>query len=164
QALRASDGFFTVGATTRPNWEACCDAFGLRQLVDDPRFAQNHLRHQNRRQLIPLIEAVTQGKPISHWVAALTAAGVPCGPIQTYDQAFNDPHLLARGFYPEAPHSKLGAVKQIRSPMRLSATPARMARAGPLLGEHSTEVLEQLGYPQEEIQQLHAAGVVRTSQ
>jgi len=164
QALRASDGFFTVGATTRPNWEACCDVFGLQQLKDDPRFAQNHLRHQNRRELIPLIEAVTQGESIAHWVHALTAAGVPCGPIQTYDQVFSDPHLRARGFFPEAPHSKLGPVKQIASPMRLSATPPQVVRAGPLLGEHSTEVLGQIGYSQEEIQQLHDSGVVRTSQ
>jgi formyl-CoA transferase len=163
QALRASDGFFTVGATTRRNWEACCEVFGLHQLKEDPRFAQSHLRHQKRRELIPLIEKVTRSRPISDWVEALTAAGVPCGPIQTYDQVFNDPHLRARGFFPEAPHKKLGPVKQIGSPMRMSATPTKIESAGPLLGEHSTEVLRQLGYSQEEIRQLHAAGVVRTS-
>ncbi len=163
QAVRASDGFFTVGATTRPNWEACCEVFGLQRLKDDPRFAQAHQRHQNRRELISLIEAVSSQKPISHWVSALTEAGVPCGAIQTYDQVFNDPHLRARGFFPEAPHSKLGAVRQIGSPMRLSATPPQVTRAGPLLGEHSTEVLRELGYSEEAIQQLHSDGVVRTS-
>src|SRR5262245_41186763 len=93
QAVRASDGFFTVGATSRPNWEACCEVFGLQSLKDDPRFAQTHQRHQNRRELIPLIEAVSSQKPIAHWVSALTEAGVPSGPIQTYDLVFNDPHL-----------------------------------------------------------------------
>jgi crotonobetainyl-CoA:carnitine CoA-transferase CaiB-like acyl-CoA transferase len=163
QALRASDGFFTIGATSRPNWEACCEVFGLLQLKDDPRFAQTHQRHQNRRELIPQIEAVSSKKPISHWVSALTNAGVPCGPIQTYDQVFNDPHLQARGFFPEAPHSKLGPVRQIGSPMHLSATPPQMVRAGPVLGEHSTEVLRELGYSPEAIHQLHSDGVVRTS-
>jgi len=162
QALRASDGFFTLGATTTRNWEACCDVFGLPELKLDPRFVKNHLRHQNRRELIPLIEDVTEKRPAKHWVVALTEAGVPCGPIQTYDQVFHDPHLEARGFFPDAPHARLGPVKQIGSPMRLSETPPRMARAGPLLGEHSVQVLAELGYSQEEIRRLAADGVIRT--
>jgi len=93
----------------------------------------------------------------------LEAAGVPCGLIQTYDQVFNDPHLLARGFFPEAPHSKLGAVKLIGSPMRMTETPPRMVRAGPLLGEHSAEVLAEAGYSPEEVRRLVEAGVVRTA-
>jgi len=161
QALRASDGFFTAGATTARNWEACCDVFGLQGLKEDPRFAKNHLRHQNRRALIPLIEDVTRTKPANHWVAALERAGVPCGMLQTYDQVFQDPHLNARGFFPEAQHTKLGPVKQIGSPMRLSQTPPRMLRAGPLLGEQSAEVLLELGYPREEIEKLAEAGVIR---
>jgi formyl-CoA transferase len=161
QALRASDGFFTLGATTAPNWEACCDVLGLAGLKQDPRFAKNHLRHQNRHQLIPLIEEVTSKRPAQHWVDAFDRAGVPCGLLQTYDQVFHDPHLNARGFFPDAPHKKLGPVKQIGSPMRLAGTPPRMVRAGPLLGEHSAEVLAGLGYSQDEIGKLAAAGVIR---
>jgi len=161
QALRASDGFFTLGATTARNWEACCDVFGLQELKQDPRFAKNHLRHQNRRELIPLIEDVTGKRPAKHWIDALTGAGVPCGLLQTYDQVFNDPHLAARGFFPDAPHSTLGPIKQIGSPMRLSDTPPLMARAGPLLGEHSAQVLSELGYSQEEISRLATDGVIR---
>src|SRR5438067_9653661 len=91
QALKASDGFFTIGATSVPNWRGLCKVLGLEQLENDARFAKNHLRHQNRRELIPLIEAVTVAKPVAHWVDRLGAAGVPCGPIQTDGQAFNDP-------------------------------------------------------------------------
>jgi formyl-CoA transferase len=162
QALRASDGFFTVGATTAPNWRAFCKVLELTHLENDARFTKNHLRHQNRRELIPLIEAVTVTRPAAHWVERLGAAGVPCGLIQNYDQVFNDPHLAARGFFAEAPHSKLGPMKQIGSPMRLSETPPQMKRAGPLLGEHTTELLRELDYPQEEISRLYAAGVIRT--
>ncbi|HYV65339.1 MAG TPA: CoA transferase [Myxococcales bacterium] len=161
QALRASDGFFTLGANTARTWEACCDVLGLRHLVDDPRFAKNHLRHQNRRELIPLIEERTAKRPARHWVDEFSRAGVPCGSLQTYDQVFRDPHLTARGFFPEAPHPKLGPTRQVASPMRLSETPARMDRAGPLLGEHSAQVLSELGYSQEEIRRLANDGVIR---
>jgi crotonobetainyl-CoA:carnitine CoA-transferase CaiB-like acyl-CoA transferase len=161
QALRASDGFFTLGATTARNWEACCDVFGLAHIKDDPRFVKNHLRHQNRRELIPLLEAVSMRQPARHWVEGLEKAGVPCGLLQTYDQVFHDPQLEARGFFPEAPHTKLGPVKQIGSPMRLSGTPAQMARAGPLLGEHSAEVLQEIGYTGDEIRAFAQSGVIR---
>jgi formyl-CoA transferase len=162
QALRAEDGWFTVGANSQKLWESFCDALGLPQLKSDPRFAKNHLRHQNRKELIPLLEEVTSRGRAAAWVEKIQAAGVPCGLIQTYDQVFNDPHLNARGFFAEAPHAKLGNVKQIGSPMRLSGTPARLARAGPMLGEHTAEVLSQVGYSQEEIAALGQAGVVRT--
>jgi crotonobetainyl-CoA:carnitine CoA-transferase CaiB-like acyl-CoA transferase len=163
QALRASDGFFTVGATTSRNWEACCEVLGLPHLKEDPKFRQNHLRHQNRSELIPVLEKVTQTRSASHWVEALSAAGVPCGLIQKYDQVFDDPHLRARGFFKDAPHAKLGSVRQIGSPMRLSETPAQMVRAGPLLGEHSAQVLEEVGYSLDEIGRLEQAGIIRQS-
>src|SRR5437868_7648422 len=126
QALRASDGFFTLGATTARNWEACCDVFGLAKLKHDPRFEKNHVRHQNRRALIPLIEEVTSHKPAQHWIDALEKASVPCGLLQTYDQGFDDPHLNARGFFPEAPHRTPGKVKHLGSTLPLTATPAPM--------------------------------------
>jgi formyl-CoA transferase len=160
QALEAQDGHFTVGATTSRNWAAFCEALGLQSLQDDPRFRANHLRHQNRRELIPLIEAVTRTRPSAHWVEKLQAAGVPCGPLQSYDQVFNDPHLNARSFFVDAPHKKLGPVRQVGSPMRLSRTPARISKAGPLLGEHSVEVLRELGHSPEEIRSLADAKVI----
>ena len=159
-ALRAKDGFFTAGATTAPNWVAFCKVLGRPELVSDPRFAKGHVRYQNRHALIPLIEEVTEKDTARHWVEALQEAGVPCGLLQTYDQVFNDPHLKARNFFPEAPHKKLGAVKQVASPMRFSETPTVMDRAGPLLGEHSGEVLLELGYSLQEIRALHGAGVI----
>ncbi len=160
QALRASDGFFTAGATTAPNWIAFCKVLGRPELASDPRFEKGHVRHQNRHALIPLIEEATRAQPARHWVTALQEAGVPCGLLQDYGQVFNDPHLHARNFFPEVPHTRLGPVKQIGSPMRVSETPTRMDRAGPLLGEHSAEILRELGYAKEQIEGLRGARVI----
>ncbi len=162
QAFRASDGFFTVGVSSDRTWTSFCSALGLERLHDDPRFAANHLRHQNLRELIPLIEEVTVRQTASVWVERLQAAGVPCGVLQTYDRVFDDPHLNARGFFKKAPHPTGGMVRQIGSPMRMSATPPRIDRAGPLLGEHSIEVLEEIGYSTEEIHRFAEAGVIGT--
>src|SRR5438445_6970509 len=90
QALRASDGFFTLGATTTRNWEACCDVFGLAGLKQDPRFAKNHVRHQNRHALIPLIEHVTTRRPTRAWVEALAGARVPCGLLRPQARGLHD--------------------------------------------------------------------------
>jgi formyl-CoA transferase len=161
QALAASDGFFTLGATTPPTWQALCEVLGLPQLREDPRFATNHLRFQHRRELIPLLEAITVEKPAADWVKQLGQAGIPCGVVQTYEQVFQDPQLLARDFFPEAEHRKLGPVRQLGSPMRMSGAPTPMKHAGPLLGEHSLEVLAELGYTREEAGQLLQDGTIR---
>lgn len=160
QAIRASDGYFTVGATSPPTWSAFCRALGLEDLLDDPRYADNASRHAERVGLIARIEEVTSRQPNSHWIARLQKAGVPCGAIRSYDQVFTDEHLAKRRFFPEAPHTKLGSVRQIASPMRLSETPPRMDHAGPLLGEHSMEVLAELGLGAEEVEELLSKEVI----
>ncbi len=160
QAIRGADGHFTVGATSIRNWAAFCDVLGHPEWVADPRFADNPARHRNRPVLIPLIESVTVERPIAHWIGALQEAGVPCGAIQRYDQVFNDPHLAARDFFWQAPHATLGDVEQLGSPMRFGATSTVRDHAGPLLGEHSAQVLRELGYSDSEVDRLAAAGVV----
>ena len=160
QAVRASDGYFTVGATSPATWTGFCRSLGLEELLEDPRYADNARRHTERHSLIATIEEVTSSQPTLHWIELLQAAGVPCGAIRNYEQVFADEHLTGRSFFPEAPHSKLGLVRQIASPMRLSETPPRMDRAGPLLGEHSIEVLAELGLDVSEVDELLSAEVI----
>ena len=154
QALRASDGSFTVGATSPANWAAFCRVTGLDELHADERFAVNADRHKHRASLIPLIEAVTMTKPMDHWLDQLQAAGVPSGRIQNYEQVFSDPHLLERNYFVDVPHQTLGPVRVLGSPMRFSATPTRMERAGPRLGEHGAAILTEIGYAPDEIDRL----------
>ncbi len=163
QALRSADGYFTVGAASPKLWEAFCRVLGREDLIGDARFADNSRRMANRDTLIGLIERITVERPTAQWIESLQREGIPCAAIQTYDQVFHDPHLAARGFFPKVAHPVLGAVEQIASPMRLSDTPTRLERAGPLLGEHTREVLAEIGYSAADTAALVSANVVRES-
>lgn len=163
QAFRAADGWLTIGATTKFNWRALCRALGLDHLLDDDRYVDSNTRHRNRSALAETIESVTRTRPTAHWLAVLGEAGVPCAPIQDFGQVFADPHLLARQYFWDAPHAKVGTVRQLGSPMRFSQTPARREKAAPLLGEDSADVLAELGYGSNEINGLVANLVVKTS-
>ncbi len=145
QAVHAADGFFTVGATTPRNWRSFCDVLGHPDWADDERFKDN---------------PSTSREPRAFWVSRLQIAGVPCAEIQTYDQVTNDPQLTARAFFWKGRHSRLGDVEQIGSPIHFSETPVRQGSAGPVLGEHTSEVLRALGRSDAEISELKTKGVV----
>jgi formyl-CoA transferase len=107
-----------------------------------------------------MIEEVTSRQPRAFWVSLLQTAGVPCAEIQTYDQVTNDPQLKARAFFWKGRHSRLGDVEQIGSPIHFSETPVRQGPAGPVLGEHTSEVLRALGKSDADISELKARGVL----
>ena len=161
QAFRSSDGWLTIGATTPRNWDAFCRVLGLERLLDDPRYADTSLRHRHRDTLIPVIETVIVSKPTASWLRVLEDAGVPCAPIERFNEVFNDPHLKARDYFWDAPHPTLGPVRQLGSPMRFSTTPVRRGKAGPLLGEDSSALLAELGYAPAEIEALFERRVAR---
>jgi crotonobetainyl-CoA:carnitine CoA-transferase CaiB-like acyl-CoA transferase len=159
QAVRSSDGWFTFGANTQAHWLRACAVFGLDELANDERFVTNERRLEHRDALIAAIERVTTTEPSAHWTARLSEAGLPCGPILTFDRVFNDPHLLERAYFTDAPHRTLGPVRQLGSPMRLSATPVRIERAGPVLGGDSAAVLREIGVDDDEVARLAREGV-----
>jgi crotonobetainyl-CoA:carnitine CoA-transferase CaiB-like acyl-CoA transferase len=161
QAIRASDGYFTVGATSQPTWTAFCRVLGRPEWEADPRFANASARHRNRTELIEAIEAITVQQPIQHWVAMLQGAGVPCAEIQTYDKVFADPHLEERGYFWDAAHPTAGAVRQLGSPLNFARTHMRRDSAGPLLGADSSAILQELGCTAEEVASLAQRGVTR---
>ena len=160
QAVRAADTHFVLGATTGPTWTAFCRALALEHLERDPRFSDGNLRRRNIGALIPLIEEVTATRPAAHWLGLLRSAGVPCGEIQDYGKVFTDAHLAARGFFIDLPHPRLGTVRALGSPVRLASSPSRIERAGPLLGEHSAEVLAEIGCSEKDVSALFEARTV----
>jgi len=145
QAVVTADGHVTIGANTPGLWLRFCAALGLDALPEDPRFADNDARMAHREALVEAIEAVTGTIGTDRVVEILDGAGVPCAPIQTYDQVFADPALAARDFFWDAEHPTLGPVRQVGSPMRFSRTPVRRGGAGPVLGSSTAAVLAELG-------------------
>ncbi len=161
QAVRASDGWFTVGATSPPNWRAFCEVLGRPDWEKAEQFATASLRNAHRAELIDAIERITALQPIGHWVARLQEVGVPCARIQDYDEVFNDPDLVGRGFFWDAAHPRLGAVRQIGSPMHFSNASVRRDSAGPDLGADSAAILAELGCTPAEVASLAGRGVTR---
>jgi crotonobetainyl-CoA:carnitine CoA-transferase CaiB-like acyl-CoA transferase len=154
QALRTRDGHVTVGGNNQRLWERLCAAVGRPELVDDPRFASNDERMANRSELVAELEAAMAARDTGDWVATLSEAGVPCGPIHDYRQVFEDPHTQAREMEVQLEHPVEGTIRALGIPVKLSDTPGSIRRPAPLLGEHTAEVLREAGLSDAEIAAL----------
>jgi len=160
QALRAKDGYFTVGAGSDKLFSSLCEALGREDLSKDERFSERASRVAGRAALIAEIEAVTREKPKAEWLERLEKAGVPAGPINDYAEALADPQTLARQMVVDLVHPGAGEIKALGVPVKLSDTPGAVERAAPLLGEHASEILEELCYSESEQRALRAKGVI----
>ena len=160
QALRASDGWLTVGANNDKLFEALCRALERPDLLDDARFRGSRERLRNRDALVPLIEKTTVQAPRAHWLERLDKAGVPAGPINTYPEALADPHTLAREMVVDLVHPGAGPIKALGVPVKLSETPGAVDRPAPLLGQDNAAILTELGYSEAEQQALADQGVI----
>ncbi|WP_200864914.1 CaiB/BaiF CoA transferase family protein [Pseudomonas viridiflava] len=161
QDFPTADGDFILTVGNDSQFRKFAEVAGQSQWATDPRFLTNKLRVANRGELIPLIRQATVFKTTAQWVDELEAAGVPCGPVNDLAQVFADPQVLARGLALELPHALGGQVAQVASPIRLSETPVEYRRAPPLLGEHTSQVLQDLlGMSGDEVVALREAGVL----
>jgi len=160
QAFRCQDGYITIGGANQRSWERLCMALGLQHLMNRPEYATDAARVRHRQELAEVIEGVTTQKPRAHWLQVLEEAGVPCGPILTYPEVFSHPQVVARDMVQEIEHPIGGRIRQIGPAVKCSGTPARIRRPAPLLGEHTEEVLQEIGYTSGEIEALAAEGVI----
>ena len=161
QAVRAGDGYFTLGAGSDKLFAALCSALGCPELPVQARFRGRVERLANRAALIEEIEKITVTQPCAVWLQRLEEAGVPAGPIHNYAEALADPHTLARNMVVDLTHPGAGTIKALGVPVKLSETPGAADRPAPLLGQHSAEILAELSYSALERQALLSAGIVQ---
>jgi crotonobetainyl-CoA:carnitine CoA-transferase CaiB-like acyl-CoA transferase len=161
QVFPTKDGYMVLSVGNDATFKRFCDAFGLEKLLADERFATNPARVANRQLVTDTLTPVMQTQATDWWVEKLEALKIGCGPINTLKQVFDDPHVRARGMEVQMKHSSGEAVTVIANPVRLSETPPDYRIAPPLLGEHTSEVLQDLlGIDEATFAELKKKGVI----
>jgi crotonobetainyl-CoA:carnitine CoA-transferase CaiB-like acyl-CoA transferase len=150
----------SIGAGNDRQFRACVTVLGLPDLADDPRYATNQARVSNRASLAAVMAEATATFTRDALLAALESAGVPAGPINSVADVFADPHVVHRAMRLDLPRAGGGTVPAVRTPIRMSDTPLVYERASPRLGEHTAEILAELGYSPAGIDQLTRDRVV----
>lgn len=160
QAFRCADGYITIGAWNDRLFSRLSDLLGHGEWSTRQEFSSSEARVGNREWLASAIEEITATRPKTYWLDLLDAHDIPCGPINNYEEVLRDPQVLARGMVQEVDHPALGRLRTLGSPLKLSRTPAGAIRTAPLFGEHTAQVLCELGYTDAEIETLREAGAI----
>ncbi|WP_234194278.1 CaiB/BaiF CoA transferase family protein [Pseudacidovorax sp. NFM-22] len=161
QDFQTADGHMILAIGNDGQFRRFCDAAGQPDWAADARFATNTARLANREVLVAQLRTLTRTRSTRDWIALLEQHAVPCGPINTVADVFEDPQVIARGLRMTMPHPQAGPVPMVASPIRLSDTPVSYRAAAPQLGQHTREVLtDHLGLSAEAIQQLFDQGVL----
>ena len=153
-------GYITISTMTNDQWAGFCRAAGRPELITDPRFRSAGGRHRNADERLALIQEVLNTKTADEWLDALDREGVPCAPVLTRGQAVEHPQLRAGGIMVESEHAHAGRLRQARNAAVFEGAPMQIRHGAPLLGEHTTEVLGELGSSVKEVDGLIEAGVV----
>ena len=146
QALKTVDGFINIGAPNQSNYERLCKAIAREDLIENKYFIDNASRLNNREKLEKELEKTLSKKKSNYWIKKLDEYGVPCGPINNIGEAWDDPQVIARNMKVTLEHPTAGKIENIGISPKLYKTPGRITRPAPILGEHSTEILEEYGY------------------
>ena len=160
EAFQTADGWLTLGASSQVVWERLPEVLDCPELLHDRRFLQNEDRMAHRTELAEQLAPAFIRRSTSEWLERLEAAGVPAGPVLSVGEMLADPQTKARDMVIETEHQRLGPVQTIGFPVKFSETPAAIERGAPTLGQHTTEVLLELGYSDSDIDRLAADNVV----
>ena len=161
QPFNTADGSVIIACGNDNLFKKFCEVADCMHLLQDARFATNADRVRNRSDIEPIIDAITRKRSTKEWVVALEKAGVPCGPINSLKEVFEEPQVQARNMLQQLPHSLAGKVPQVVSPMKFSGTPLEFQSAPPVLGEHTDQVLRDvLGRSEADIAALRAAKAI----
>jgi crotonobetainyl-CoA:carnitine CoA-transferase CaiB-like acyl-CoA transferase len=160
QVFRARDQHITIGVGNDRQFRSLCEVLGRPEVADDERFRTNPQRVAYRDELIELLQSVFETRDADEWLDACYRAGIPSGKINTVEQVFEHPQVLARDMLVEIEHSTAGMLKMAGIPYAMSETPASIRLAPPTLGQHTDEVLREMGRSDDEIRKLHESGAV----
>ena len=144
QLFETQDGSITVGASQPNFWVRLCEILELPELMRDPRFTTNAERVKNNGALVEIIQARLRERPTAYWLDALKKAGIPSGPVLSFDEAMADPQIVAREMVVETEHPSVGKFRTLGIASKLSRTPGALRRPAPRLGEHTAEVLREM--------------------
>lgn len=161
-AYRTKDGWVILGATGDKRWNAFCTVVGAPEWLDDPRFATNGGRFAHNAELSELINEKLQAHTSDEWEEILNAHGIPCGPIYTMEQSLEHPQIHHREMVVERPHPTMGTVRLLGLPVKLSETPGAIHRTPPLFGQHTDEILREIGVTDAELENLRARGLINS--
>jgi crotonobetainyl-CoA:carnitine CoA-transferase CaiB-like acyl-CoA transferase len=160
EAFATKDGLINIVLMNPDQWERFCATLGDEALARDPRFATNDARLANREEFRARVERALAGAPTAEWLARFEKASIACGPIYELDEVFEDPQVRHLGLVTEVDQPECGRVRMLGFPFRSSAHVFAVRRPAPRLGEHTAEILAELGTPRAEIERLAAAGIV----
>jgi crotonobetainyl-CoA:carnitine CoA-transferase CaiB-like acyl-CoA transferase len=160
QTFPTADGWMNVGVGNEGQWKRFCEAVGRPGWIDEPRYRTNADRLAHREELVSLIDAILGDRSTAAWIEAFSAVDVPCGRIRPVPEALDSPEARARGMIVEVEGADGEPLPLLGPAVRMSASPARVRRRPPGLGEHTDEVLLSLGYDGTEIAQLRNERVI----
>jgi len=162
QLFETKDGrYLAIGTPNDQLFAKLMEVLGLKAHLDDPRFASYAKRKANEDALLAIVEPAVRGRDAQELEAALMVTGVPCARVNNFKEVFDDPQIVARSMVQEIEHPRLGRMRTVRNPVLLDHDGPGVARHSPMLGEHSAELLGELGYSSAAIGDLAAAGVTR---